>query len=66
MAPHAVAMTHGAVFHFAPQRMMLVERYLPGREASVECLVTGGRIHPLWCTTSSTWRSGPAWCWSTC
>jgi biotin carboxylase len=47
MAPHAIATAQGAVFSFDPSRSMLVERYLPGREASVECLVVGDRVVPL-------------------
>jgi biotin carboxylase len=47
MAPHAIATSQGAVFSFDPSRSMLVERYLPGREASVECLVVGDRVVPL-------------------
>jgi biotin carboxylase len=47
MAPHAIATAQGAVFAFDPSRSMLVERYLPGREASVECLVMGNRVVPL-------------------
>jgi predicted ATP-grasp superfamily ATP-dependent carboligase len=47
MAPHAIATAQGAVFAFDPSRSMLVERYLPGREASVECLVANDRVVPL-------------------
>ena len=47
MAPHAIATAQGAVFAFDPSRSMLVERYLPGREASVECLVADDRVIPL-------------------
>jgi hypothetical protein len=47
MAPHTFATPHGAVLHFDPAHSMLVERYLPGREASVECVVTGDKIIPL-------------------
>ena len=47
MAPHTFVTPQGAVFHFDPARSMLVERYLPGREASVECVVTGEKIIPL-------------------
>jgi biotin carboxylase len=47
MAPHAIAVPPGVVFSFDPSRSLLVERYLPGREASVECLVVGRRVIPL-------------------
>ena len=47
MAPHSIAAPCGAVFTFDPARMMLVERYLPGREASVECIVVGDNVTPL-------------------
>jgi predicted ATP-grasp superfamily ATP-dependent carboligase len=47
MSPHAIATAQGAVFFFDPSRSMLVERYLPGREASVECLVADDRVIPL-------------------
>jgi hypothetical protein len=47
MAPHTFATPQGAVLHFDPPNSMLVERYLPGREASVECVVDGEDIIPL-------------------
>lgn len=47
MAPHTITTPQGAVLSFDPGRSMLVERYLPGREASVECLVVGDRVMPL-------------------
>jgi biotin carboxylase len=47
MAAHAVATPEGPVFHFDPARQMLVERYIPGRECSVECLVAGDTVYPL-------------------
>ena len=47
MAPHSIAAPCGAVFTFDPARMMLVERYLPGSEASVECIVVGDNVTPL-------------------
>ncbi len=47
MQPHTFQTAQGAVLHFDPLRSMLVERYLPGREASVECLVFGGRVTAL-------------------
>lgn len=47
MAPHTITTPQGAVLSFDPCRSMLVERYLPGREASVECLVVGDRVTPL-------------------
>jgi hypothetical protein len=47
MAPHAERTKHGAILHFDPVKSMLVEQYLPGREASVECVVTGDAVIPL-------------------
>ena len=42
MAPHSVGS-----MRFDPARSMLVERYLDGREASVECIVVGDEVIPL-------------------
>lgn len=42
MAPH-----EAGGMSFDPTRSMLVEEYLDGREASVECLVSGDRVTPL-------------------
>jgi biotin carboxylase len=47
MAPHAIHTKQGAILHFDPMKSMLVEQYLPGREASVECVVTGDDVTPL-------------------
>lgn len=47
MQPHAFQTAQGAVLHFDPMRSMLVERYLPGREASVECLAAGRKVTAL-------------------
>jgi biotin carboxylase len=47
MAPHAAHTGQGAILHFDPMKSMLVEKYLPGREASVECVVTGDDVTPL-------------------
>jgi predicted ATP-grasp superfamily ATP-dependent carboligase len=47
MAPHAAHTGQGAILHFDPMKSMLVEQYLPGREASVECIVTGDDVTPL-------------------
>ena len=47
MAAHTVITPQGVVFTFDPARTMLVERYLPGREASVECMVVGENVMPL-------------------
>jgi biotin carboxylase len=47
MAPHAVATAQGAALFFDPIRTLLVETYIPGREASVECMVVGDRVLPL-------------------
>lgn len=47
MAPHTFEMPIGTVLYFDPMRMMLVERYLSGREASVECVVSGRKVVPL-------------------
>jgi predicted ATP-grasp superfamily ATP-dependent carboligase len=46
MAPHTIR-AGGAWQHFDPRKAMLVELYLQGREASVECLVTDRRAIPL-------------------
>lgn len=42
MAPHRIGS-----MQFDPARSMLVERYLDGREASVECIVLGNEVIPL-------------------
>ncbi len=47
MAPHAARTGQGAILHFDPMKSMLVEQYLPGREASVECVVVGDAVTPL-------------------
>jgi biotin carboxylase len=47
MAPHTFTTPQGAVLHFDPSKSMLVERYLPGREASVECVAAGDDIVAL-------------------
>jgi biotin carboxylase len=47
MAPHTVRVDQYLALFFDPMRSMLVERYLPGREISVECIVTGSRVIPL-------------------
>lgn len=47
MAPHDVIGPDGETIRFDPVRSMLVEQYLDGREASVECLVAGGKVTPL-------------------
>jgi biotin carboxylase len=47
MAPHAADTGQGAILHFDPMKSMLVEKYLPGREASVECIVEGDEVTPL-------------------
>src|ERR1700709_709339 len=47
MAPHAAYTGQGAILHFDPMKSMLVEQYLPGREASVECVVAGDDVTPL-------------------
>jgi biotin carboxylase len=47
MTPHTFEIAPGAVMYFDPSRMMLVERYLRGREASVECMVVGHRVRAL-------------------
>lgn len=45
--PHSYATKSGDVVHFEPARSMLVEKYLNGREASVECVITEDEIVPL-------------------
>ena len=47
MASHRFATADGKLTEFDPQRSMLVEKYIAGREASVECLVTGEEVFPL-------------------
>lgn len=47
MAPHTVETAPGVVMYFDPLRMMLVERYLPGREVSVECMIVGRQVQTL-------------------
>jgi biotin carboxylase len=47
MARHHSSSASGGTREFDPTRSMLVERYLEGREASVECLVIGDDVIPL-------------------
>jgi biotin carboxylase len=47
MAPHTFQTPQGAVMYFNPTRAVLVERYLAGREASVECIVVGDKVTTL-------------------
>jgi biotin carboxylase len=47
MAPHTVTDSCGHETRFDPAEALLVERYLHGREASVECAVSGTRVTPL-------------------
>lgn len=47
MAPHELTDERGHRWAFDPARSMLAERYIPGREASVECVVVGDKVVPL-------------------
>jgi len=47
MAPHRARTADGRELTFDPTRMVLVEEYLAGREASVECVVVGDVVFPL-------------------
>jgi biotin carboxylase len=47
MAPHRARTLDGALTEFDPVRAVLVERYIEGPEASVECLVVGDHVVPL-------------------
>ncbi|MGZ4134583.1 MAG: ATP-grasp domain-containing protein [Tumebacillaceae bacterium] len=45
--PHSFPDKAGVMHHFDPLHSMLVEKYLDGREASVECVLTETEIVPL-------------------
>jgi biotin carboxylase len=47
MAQHREHTADGTEIEFDPTRMVLVEEYICGREASVECVVVGDSVHPL-------------------
>jgi biotin carboxylase len=47
MASHKFRTLDGRLMRFRPRSSMLVEQYIDGREASVECLVVGGTVLPL-------------------
>lgn len=47
MASHRFRTLDGRLMRFRPRRSMLVEQYIGGREASVECLVVGKTVLPL-------------------
>jgi D-alanine-D-alanine ligase-like ATP-grasp enzyme len=48
ICPHTYKDKSGRDVSFNPMRSMLMEKYIPGREASVECVVTAdGEVHPL-------------------
>ncbi|TCP55887.1 ATP-grasp domain-containing protein [Tumebacillus sp. BK434] len=44
---HSYPTRDGVVIDFDPLRSMLIEQYIPGREASVELLITEDQIFPL-------------------
>lgn len=45
--PHDYPTQSGKILHFDPMRSMLVERYITGREASVEVVITETEVIPL-------------------
>jgi biotin carboxylase len=47
MARHRFRTLDGALTEFDPVRSMLVEKYIEGREASVECIAIGDRVEAL-------------------
>ncbi|WP_157729622.1 ATP-grasp domain-containing protein [Tumebacillus algifaecis] len=44
---HAFPNRQGELMHFDPMRCMLLEQYIPGREVSIEMLITEDRCIPL-------------------